>query len=126
MACGMLNFGSNALILSVLGKYAENRVFAPNISVVENNSVVLGIDCCVFSNLVFTKEGHTPYRGVPFPEMNGYGSDSFLPDDFHALAALSHDVGAVGRQPSEEVSDKISIYQRRRRTARWLFGAFGL
>ena len=92
----MLNFGSNALILSALGKWAENRVFAPNISVVESNSVVLAIDCCVFSNLVFTKEGHTPYRGVPFPEMRGYRSDSFLPDELHALAALAHDVCAVG------------------------------
>ena len=49
-----------------LHKHAENRVFAPNISVVENNSVVLAIDCCVFSDLMLTKEGHTPYRGVPF------------------------------------------------------------
>ena len=57
-------------------------------------------------------KGTPPYRGVPFPEMNGYGSDSFLPDELHALAALSHDVGAVGKQPSEEVSGKISIYQR--------------
>ena len=43
-------------MLSVLCRSAENRVFAPNISVVENNSVVLAIDCCVFSDLVFTKE----------------------------------------------------------------------
>ena len=63
----MLNFGSNALILSVLGKCAEIRVFAPNISVVENNSVVLAIDCCVFSNLVFTKEGHTPLSWCALP-----------------------------------------------------------
>ena len=58
--------------------------------------------------------------------MNGSGLDSFLPDELHALAALAHDVGAVGGQASEEVSDKISIYQRRRRTAIVLFGAFGL
>ena len=52
----MLNFGCNALILSVLGKCTENRAFAPNISVVENNSVVPAVDCCVFSDLVVTKE----------------------------------------------------------------------
>ena len=100
----MLSCEYNTLILRLLDKCAKNRVFASNISVVENNSVVLAIDCCVFSNLVFTKEGHTPYRGVPFPEMRGYGSDSFLPDELHALAALAHDVCAVGRQASEDVA----------------------
>ena len=43
-------------MLSVLCRSAENRVFAPNISVMENNSVVLAIDCYAFSDLVFTKE----------------------------------------------------------------------
>ena len=69
MACGMLNFGSNALILSALGKCAENRVFAPNISVVENNSVVLAIDCWGISNLVFTKEG--PYTNEGAEQHDG-------------------------------------------------------
>ena len=45
MACGMLSFGSNALILSVLGKCAENRVFAPNISVMKNKRVDSNVDC---------------------------------------------------------------------------------
>ena len=62
----MLSCECNVLILRLLGKCAENRVFAPNISVVENNSVVLAIDCCVFSDLMLTKEGHATTSGVPF------------------------------------------------------------
>ena len=48
MACGMLNFGSNALILSVLGKCAENRVFAPNIFLAQKKRVVFTIVCWHF------------------------------------------------------------------------------
>ena len=38
-------------------------------SVVENNSVVLAIDCCVFSDLVVTKEG--PYTNEGAEQHDG-------------------------------------------------------
>ena len=56
MACGKPKVCHNTLTIKALCRSAENRAFAPNISVVENNSVVPAVDCCVFSDLVVTKE----------------------------------------------------------------------
>ena len=45
----MLNGGCNALIVRWLCGIAENRVFAPNIFLVQKKCVVFNIDCWAFS-----------------------------------------------------------------------------
>ena len=47
--CGIVCDGCKCLSVRGLRKRAENRVFRPNISVVEKKCVVLAIDCCLFS-----------------------------------------------------------------------------
>ena len=47
--CGIVCGGCKCLSVRGLRKRAENRVFRPNISVVEKKCVVLAIDCCLFS-----------------------------------------------------------------------------
>ena len=47
--CGIVCDGCKCLSVRWLRKRAENRVFRPNISVVEKKCVVLAIDCCLFS-----------------------------------------------------------------------------
>ena len=48
------------LIVSRLCKYAENGVFAPNISALDNKCVVFNIVCWLFSAAT-----HTSWPGVP-------------------------------------------------------------
>ena len=45
----MLNGGCNALIVRWLCGIAENRVFAPNVFLVQKKCVVFNIDCWAFS-----------------------------------------------------------------------------
>ena len=47
--CGIVCNECKCLSVRGLRKRAENRVFRPNISVVEKKCVVLAIDCCLFS-----------------------------------------------------------------------------
>ena len=45
----MRRFNCKYLNVKYLQKYAKNRIFGQDISVVEKKCVVLGIDCCLFS-----------------------------------------------------------------------------
>ena len=85
MVCGECKY----LCVRLLRIFAENRVFRPNISVVEKKCVVLAIDCWLFSvcfkpaslALFLFRSAHLPSLALP---LGSFRSLAFRFQFFHA------------------------------------------